>query len=625
MMGEKLITLLIYVLVGLGLTVVAPLLYRHRASRAGDDLTLVRSRSAIRIAFGMLIGLFVMTFLPWWLRQPRQWFSLSLSAVQMVSVVLLTVTTCWMLTRKMSVEQDTSLSRRLRALIYAAFGIGILCLVFSTGWLLTFPGTSLWHHWGAYVGPALLVAEGAHPLYDIPTQYGLGVTLVLAQGCQLDCWSGMYWTAGLMTTAMTALLGYLALQFNGSRHPLSVFATLAIVLICGLFWTANPRGLAAPLSFPSTTGMRFFPGVLMLALLACHARQRHAVQMPPVWGHLLWLACIMWSPEAGVHATVLWTSYFVWTRIWASSDSNPIARFAWAVTLLVIVLVGGLALIALGYRLLLGDFPEIATYFAYLLYPPGPLPVNPFGTIWFAIACVICWGLGWWQMPSRSSENLNLAICSWLSALLCFASFTYYLGRSHDNNILNLLPIFALMLQATRSMAQAGTVQMLATTLLAACVGWMPVFGFETLSTAYSQGRLLEFAPRQLVKAFSRDPANGPFYVAPEQVRADLNAALQRIHRDYGEPVEVFDRFLLVDSEKFGVPWNAWAGPANFAFLPSHWRRVYLARVAKRLNRSGWVLYEKEYEGVLPDFDSAYRRVEELNFGTYKAVRFIPR
>lgn len=625
MMGEKPITLLVYVLVGLGLTVVAPLLYRHRASRALADLVPVPTGSAIRIAFGMLIGLLVMTFLPWWLHQPRQWFSLSLSVAQMISVVLLTVATCWMLTRKMSVEQDTSSSRRLRALTYAAFGIGIICLVFSTGWLLTFPGTLLWHHWGAYVGPALLVAEGVHPLYDIPAQYGLGITLLLAQGCQLNCWSAMYWTAALMTTAMTALLGYLALQFNGSRHPLSVFATLAIVLICGLFWTANPRGLVAPLSYPSTTGVRFLPGVLMLVLLVRHARQGHAGQMPPVWGHLLWLACIMWSPEAGLHATVLWASYFIWARTWAKSDSNPTARFVQAFTLLSIVLVGGFVLIALGYRLLLGDFPDFTTYFVYLLYPPGPLPINPFGTIWFAVACMICWTFSWWHTPHRTPANASLVIASWLSALLCFASFTYYLGRSHDNNILNLLPFFALMLQATRSIAPAGTVRMLATTLLAACLGWFPVFGLNSLSAAHSQGRLLEFAPHELARAFSRDPTRGSFYIQSEQGREDLNAALQKIHRDYGEPVEIFDRFLLVDTEKTGAPWNAWSGPANFAFLPSDLRRIYLARVAKRLKRAGWVVYEKEYDNVLRDYESVYRRSEELSFGTYNAVRFVPR
>jgi hypothetical protein len=625
MTGDKTVASLAFVLLGLVLTVAVPLSHGLRTSTAREESMQMPPKGRLRMALGLALGLLVMAALPWWLRQPGQWLWLALPRYQAMWVVLLTLVVAWMLTRDMSAARDSPLSRRLRMLIYACFALSLLCLVFSTGWLRSFVGTSLWHHWGAYVGPALLVAEGARPLFDIPAQYGLGVTLALVQGCQIDCWSAMYWIAGAMTSAMALLLAYLALQFNESRHPLSVLAILAIVLVCCLFWTASPRNLAAPLSFPSTTGARFLPGVLMLTLLVRHVRAGRAGQMPPVWGHLLWLACIMWSPEAGLHATVLWGPFFVWTHTWRYGSHGRPARFARAVMVLLGVLAAGVTVMALGYRQLLGSFPDITTYLAYILYPPGPLPVNPFGTIWFALVCAACWGFGAWSLQRRRADHADLAIISWLVALLCFANFTYYLGRSHDNNILNLLPFFSLVLLAARSMAPPGAVHMLSTMLLAACLGWLPVFGFGSLSTAFSQGRLLEFAPAELAKAFSRNPERGSFYVQPEKEREDLQRALHVIRRDFGEPVEIFDRFLLVDTEVAGPPWNAWTGPANFGFLPPHLRQLYLARVAKRLGRSGWILHADGQAHILNDYDAVYRRAEELSFGSYRAVRFVPR
>lgn len=472
MTGAKPLVLLAYGLIGLALMVLAPLLHQRRVSNGEAEAVGARITPPIRMVFGMLIGLCAMAFLPWWVREPGHWFRLALSPLQVAAVLSLTFAVSWMLTRQNTAARDSCAHRRWRALVYAVFAMVLLCLVFSTGWLLTYTGPGLWHHWGAYVGPALLVAEGAHPWYDIPVQYGLGVTLLLAQGCQIDCWSALYWLAGAMTAAMTALLAYLALQFNGSRHPLSVLATVAIVLVCGLFWTANPRGLAAPLTYPSTTGLRFLPGVLVLTLLVRHARLGAVGRTPPAWGHVLWLACILWSPEAGLHATMLWAPYFVWLHTWAQGAGRPSIRFIRAAARLALVLVGGLTLTALGYRLLWGHFPEAGAYLVYLRHPPGPLPVNPWGTVWFALVCMVCWGLGWFYMARRACTNPGLATASWLSALFCFASFTYYLGRSHDNNILNLLPFFALMLQAARAIVPTGAVKTLSTTLLAACVGW---------------------------------------------------------------------------------------------------------------------------------------------------------
>jgi hypothetical protein len=74
------------------------------------------------------------------------------------------------------------------------------------------------------------------------------------------------------------------------------------------------------------------------------------------------------------------------------------------------------------------------------------------------------------------------------------------------------------------------------------------------------------------------------------------------------------------------APWNALHGPANFPFVPAYLRRQYLKNIAARFNKSGWVLYDKDYDinPYLQDYDTVYKRDQELDFGTYRAIHYMP-
>jgi hypothetical protein len=70
-------------------------------------------------------------------------------------------------------------------------------------------------------------------------------------------------------------------------------------------------------------------------------------------------------------------------------------------------------------------------------------------------------------------------------------------------------------------------------------------------------------------------------------------------------------------------------GPANLALLPTTVRQNYIARIAKRFHRPGWLLYEKSFTDYVPqhllELDMVYDRTKEIDFGRYKAVRYAPK
>jgi hypothetical protein len=598
---------------------------------SGLAAALAQNGYRMRTAAGMFMSILVASVIPWWLRSEDQ--HLTINGLQSVLMLLGTSLGYWSLTRTSQSSANVPIQKRLRALIYVAFVIGAGYLVLSTGLALTTANTTPWHHWGAYIGPAQLVSAGALPLHDIPVQYGLGPTLLLAQGCKTNCWMSLYWMAGISTIGMTGLLGCLAVWFNGSRHPLAVAATLFIVLLCCLFWTAYPPALMASLATPSTSGIRFLPGVLVLTWLTYQIRRNKPIASYAIWGHVLWLACIVWSPEAGAHATMLWAPYFVWMRTLTAEAGTrgTFARFFGSIITLALVLATGVTLLAGIYRMALGDWPLPAEYAAYVLHPPGPMPINPRGTIWFSLACMICWCAAWTLSP-RAAMRDDHARASWLVALLCLATFTYYLGRSHDNNILNLLPYLALLLFATRAITPVGALRTLATTLLAALIGWSTAFGYVNYQEASKQGLLLAFTPQELVDSFSRETERGLFYMAPQAREAHLHPedaipALKYIRGTFHESVEIFDLFMLVDGAEVYPPWSALHGPENYVYIPSESRCTYLERVARRLHKPGWVLYQKseDVSAYLAEYDSVYNRNKELDFGTYTAIRYVPR
>jgi len=144
----------------------------------------------------------------------------------------------------------------------------------------------------------------------------------------------------------------------------------------------------------------------------------------------------------------------------------------------------------------------------------------------------------------------------------------------------------------------------------------------------------MQFRPHSIISDFSYTSPGGmranQFMAGPHSSDAlgpDAARGMQVISETFHEPVTVLDPPLNLEATSIGAPWSAFQGPENYAYLPSSLRRQFLANVAKKLKASGWLLIRRDYDAAawLSDYDAVYRRDQQLDFGTYYAIRYVPR
>ena len=366
-----------------------------------------------------------------------------------------------------------------------------------------------WHHWGAYVGPSEMVRSGARLFRDVPAQYGLGPTVLIAAMGGHGCWLGVYYLAGLSTLLFALIVAGIAL--NAWRMPsgaFSVFVILALCLFCCFFWTSYPPHAGTTLMTPSVSGMRFLPVTAMVAWLLW--RDRSPVAASSGWqrAHLLWAFGVLWSPESAFYVTFVWWPYYLWLR--CSEGSGP----GGTVRLSILPRAAGILLLRFfvvlfcfiaGYWLIYRTTPTAYGYFAYVINPPGLLPINPSGAILFFVAVLVL-GLAALYSTLRLSGNTREFRQIFLLVLLAYATFSYFLGRSHDNNLLNLLPFQLLVLLVAFRAPIADWARTAAAVLLASLIGWSSVFGWDVWREATSNGRLLSLMRRQCASTSPTTP-----------------------------------------------------------------------------------------------------------------------
>lgn len=479
-----------------------------------------------------------------------------------------------------------------------------------------------WHHWGAFLSPVEAWLSGGLPYRDFPVQYGLGPTAILAATCGHDCWRGMYAVAITANALYFATLAGCALILTaGFSRGLRWLALIAL-LFATFIWTGFPIDLAGPAMTPSVAGLRFLTiSALLLHILAAEQRATRRDWI----GHLIWLIDLFWSPEAAFFGTLIWWPYLA-MRDAAGAAGPRDALFALGRGALrgVVALAIGLGALALVLWLLSGRAITLGDYLAYIQHPPGPRRINLLGTIWIALASI---ALATQVLAGQGLLSRARSLYTCLLGLL--AAGTYYLSRSHNNNILNLFPLLipvllAMLAGSGRQRTDAprpdftkGFVQ----TMLAAMVAFVVTFNWAPWADGAARNGLFELGPARLIARFTPKHGDKPSLLPP-----DAAAGLEYLRGRSAGTIVLLDAHAVMPVSAPGTGWIGVNNVANFEPFPEALIERYIRRGAVAYHRPGWILVDDAKYGHWVDlFKTAYDVRERQRFGTYSAYYLAPR
>lgn len=548
----------------------------------------------------------------WWTKD------LQLSVVSGCIFVVLALFAGWLPRwgrRAMLPPQDM----RLRWFLLLFTSLGLFAGLLTAPFEAIGPIQTVWHHWSAYLSPVEAWRGGGAPYRDFPIQYGLGPTALLRLTCGSDCWRGMY-VATIVANALyfATLAGSVVLLTVRTTRGLRRLA-LAALFCASFIWTGFPVEFAGPAMTPSVAGLRFLSisALLFHILLA----ERRKIQRDWV-GHAIWLLSLFWSCEAGAFATLIWWPYLALRDAGLAKGRRDaiVAFISGAVRGGIAVVIGAGALILTLWLWSEGGITA-ADFFAYIQHPPGVMPVNPAGTLWIALAPVAL------ALPLLARQGLSHHARPLYACLIGFGvAGTYYISRSHDNNILNLFPLLILLLLAISTHDEraehtspdfAGA---FVRVTLAAMVAFVATFNFGPWNEGVARQGLLTFGPSRLLSRLTPASPGGPADLSPDGV-----AGMRYARARTAGMVMLFDSWNVMPREPGSAAWTGVNNVANFAKLPRAMTLRYIQRGALAYHRSGWILADAKHREWVENFKIAYDVRERRSFGTYEAYYLVPR
>jgi hypothetical protein len=572
----------------------------------------------------------------WWMREP--------AGVLVVPTHLLVLFLVIILLISLGVYLPVRRGRGITVVLLAV--LGIFALQYSLDFSVLKSDQmyqSVRHHWGAYIGPSETVLSGARILYDIPAQYGLGPTMLIASAPGDDRWIGMYWT--VIATGLLYSFFLLASACLIARKIDNTWSYLTIVLASiasSLCWTSFPPALGGAWSFPSTGGLRFMPlAALVFCIVWTQSRTTRTV-VPLICGHALWCLAAIWSPEAAFYSSFVWWPYLLWLA--STSGKRPIRDVISAILEIVSVALVFLVTFVSIYYSMYGVMPDPDAYTAYVVNLTGPLPIDPKGAIWFFGFTVISGLVAAALVIRNKTDEASFAII-FVCLLSLYATFSYYLGRSHDNNILNLMPFLVLVLAAVRAFSRSATLSRTAHVALASVLALTPLFGWsarqqasgsdysaiaDISSMSYIRGDTSDLTGIGAVRGLDnrhamRTPTLLDFGDPGDAARAVFYASVVR-----HEPL-----IKLENAAKIApIGPRAWAAihdPIDFYFLPDALVARFIDRTMKNIKSPGWLVIAKSVDGDSQTLRwqrllaESYVATEEIDFNSYHAIRYAPK
>jgi hypothetical protein len=352
---------------------------------------------------------------------------------------------------------------------------------------------------------------------------------------------------------------------------------------------------------------------------------------------VIWLVGLFWSPESAFFVTLVW-----WPCLATRDAEEAVAAGRSPVRALVRGAARGVVALALGsvglaltVWLLARRDVTLGDFLVYVQHPPGPLPVNPLGTVWLALAVVLLALSAIARRPVSARTR-----CLYVGLLGLLGAGSYFLSRSHDNNVLNLFPLLVPVLvglvaveadeqdgpaaedaEPATGRRSLGFESAFVRTVLAAMVAFVPLFDVASWSEGASRDGLLAMGPAHALRSLVPEPGDRPQLLDDDAV---AGLTYLRAH-DAGQVVLLSDEKVLPRAPA-GSGWTGVNDLANVAPLPESLVRHYVRRGASAYRCPGWLLVDEARFGRwVGMFRSAYAVRETKRFGSYTAYLMAPR
>ena len=554
---------------------------------------------------------FIISLLLFWASSRLVWWPDAFKERQ--SLVFLLLTLCLLKALcKSPIKKTSSLF-----LYFSLFAFILLAgiLSFSTGLYGTFAHAI--HHWAAYISTSQVLEAGGRVFYDMPTQYGLGPLALLAVIHKSNSWLEMYYFNSIMIFLYALLLMSSIIIMRNDRDYLKTIVFVISCLITTFFWTGYPHTVTFTNPYPSVNGMRFVPVVVLTLCLLLKAQGNKYFKSNIVI-HIAWCFGVLWSPESAFYVTFIWWPYYLLLKYQNCTKKDLIPVILQGMATLIVCFLLLLSSFIFIYYTIYGVLPSAYTFLIYAINPPGPLPIVKDGAVWFLFAVLLLSAIALYKkfrLNPQDKETHYLFITS----LLAYAVSSYFfLGRSHCNNVCNITPLILLTLVAIYSSFKTTIYRIPTIIVIITLITYGSFFGWQSLRGSLEKGTLLQFHPQQLV----HDPLGS---------NTDIDNAINFIQSKFHEPLLVVSWNLIpyVTDDA----WSGLHGFATFCYIPVEKRRAFLWNTMTRLQKTGWLIAKTRNvkpedfaaDPWLADYDTAYIRERAVDFGSYSAIRFVPR
>jgi hypothetical protein len=334
-----------------------------------------------------------------------------------------------------------------------ALGLLIPLLLALLAWDVSFqPLTS---HQDFYLGPANDIRHGRYMLVDDYSQYGVAVIYFLAAIlAPLPFGYGTFVLAVGVLTALLFVAVYVVLRVATGSLAFAALGTFAALMASSIATVGRST------QYPSTGFLRFgVPWLLATALVVAHRRDRPA-RTPLLVAYALVGVASVWSFETAFYTGATFVATVVaaaWTRPEGTRLRAGVAHLAAGAAAAIIAIAGLVTATEIGR----GRAPDVGGYVDFLrLYSVdgfGQLPVPGWslgylmGGLYVVSLVAVCTLV----IRARGSESARASTIVPLVAVstLGAVSLSYFLGRSHPNNLTHVAPPFVAMLTLWSALA----------------------------------------------------------------------------------------------------------------------------------------------------------------------------